>query len=196
VYRFVCVIGQVYAGKNSLATAGGATFKILAKLPSKSWTVNPKLCQGRWLSQHFTHLPKELVFVRVIGLELIAIISPPILYGLICLPLSNALLAQYPNEVNSLGGTHSTPLVVAIELIQLITLIVCGAALQGIAGHLPRFKLLLLGITVEMLVIAIWVEAQYWNAMPIWHHFVFFALVILGLAIGSALADRWRAVRT
>jgi hypothetical protein len=96
----------------------------------------------------------------------------------------------------NLRGTHSTPLVVAIELIQLITLIVCGAALQGIAGHLPRFKGLLLGITVEMLVRAIWVEAQYWNAMPIWHHFVFFALIILGLAIGSALADRWRAVRT
>jgi len=196
VYRFFCVIGQVYAGKNSLATAGGTTFKILAKLPSKSWTVNPKLCQGGWLSQHFTHLPKACVCVRAIRLELIAIISPPILSGLICLPLSNALLAQFPIEVNSLSGTHSTRLAVAIELIQLFTLIVCGAALQGIVGHLPRFKLLLLGITVEMLVIAIWVEAQYWNAMPIWHHFVFFALIILGLAIGSALADRWRAVRT
>ena len=196
MYRFFCVIGQVYAGKNSLATSGRATFKILAKLPSKSWTVNLELCQCRWLSLHFTHLPKACVCVRAIRLELIAIISPPILSGLICLPLSNALLAQFPIEVNSLSGTHSTRLVVAIELIQLITLIVCGAALQGIAGHLPRFKGLLLGITVEMLVRAIWVEAQYWNAMPIWHHFVFFALIILGLAIGSALADRWRAVRT
>ena len=134
--------------------------------------------------------------MRVIGLELVAIISSPILYGLICLPLSNALLAQYPNEVNSSGGTHSTQLVVAIELIQLITLMVCGAALQGIAGHLPRFKLILVGTTIEMLVIAIWVEAQYWDAMPIWHHFVFFTLIILGLAMGSALADRWRRARS
>ncbi len=134
--------------------------------------------------------------MRTVLRELIAIISLPLLYGVLCLPMTSLLLAQYPNEVNRFGGTQNTGLVIAIECLQLISLIICGFAARMIAGASSRLRLIQLGMTLEMLAIAVWVELQYWDAMPIWHHFVFFALIILGLAMGSALVDRWQPARS
>lgn len=130
--------------------------------------------------------------MRAIIREFIAFMSPPLTYGLLCLPLTGLLLAQYPNAVNSLGGTHNTGLVITIEFIQLATLIICGAVIYFIAGQQPRYKLLKAGVVIEMLIIAIWVELQYWGAMPVWHHFVFFTLILFGIPMGSYLANRWR----
>ena len=128
--------------------------------------------------------------------EFTAIASSPLIYGVLCLPLTSLLLAQYPEEVNRFGGTHNTGLVIATECLQLISLIICGFAARMIAGDNARIRLIQLGMTLEMLAIAVWVELLYWDAMPIWHHFVFFALIILGLATGSALANRWQPARS
>mgnify|MGYP000016416535 FL=1 len=133
--------------------------------------------------------------MRTIAREFIAIISPPLLYGLLCLPLTGMLLAQYPNAVNNLGGTHNTSLVIAIEFIQCATLMICGGVIYFIAGQQPRYKMLQTGVVIEMLAIAIWVEVQYWGAMPVWHHFVFFTLIVCGIPMGSHLANRWRSTR-
>ena len=133
--------------------------------------------------------------MRTIAREFIAIISPPLLYGLLCLPLTGMLLAQYPNAVNNLGGTHNTSLVIAIEFIQCATLMICGGVIYFIAGQQPRYKMLQEGVVIEMLAIAIWVEVQYWGARPVGHHFVFFTLIVCGIPMGSHLANRWRSTR-
>lgn len=129
-------------------------------------------------------------------IETLAILSAPLLYGLLCIPLTGLFLAQFPDSLNAQGGTHDTPLVLGVEALQFITLLICGAAVEWISSKSAVSHRALVVATVVMLAIAVSVQYQYWSALPTWHHFVFFALILIGMPMGGlALRKRRPAAR-
>lgn len=116
----------------------------------------------------------------------------PLLYGLLCMPLLSWWLGFFPIKVNELGGTFHLPLVVSIEVLQAAVLILCGMAVALIGGT-DRWQRVCLAITtVDMLVIGVMVQRQFWEALPVWHHWIFFLLILIMMPLGGALTRRLR----
>ncbi len=44
--------------------------------------------------------------------------------------------------------------------------------------------------TVLMMVIGVSVQLSFWDAVPAWHHYVFFAAIIGGIYLGGAIRER------
>lgn len=122
--------------------------------------------------------------------QVLAVLSAPLLYGALCVPLTGALLAQFPEHINALGGTHNPNLVFAVEVMQLLTLFLCGAVVQWIAGRSDATYRPLIIATLIMLGIGITVQYQYWSAMPTWHHYVFFLLIVVAMPAGALWVRR------
>jgi len=133
--------------------------------------------------------------MRSATLVVLAIFSAPLLYGVVCVPATGLLLAQFPEALNSQGGTHVTALVLGIELLQMITLISCGAAVELISGRVDQsFRSITLA-TIFMLSIAIAVQTQYWTALPVWHHGIFFLLILTGMPAGRFLIRQQKMLK-
>jgi len=122
--------------------------------------------------------------VRSATLLILAIFSAPVLYGVVCVPATGFLMAQFPEAINPQGGTHVTALVLGIELLQLATLVTCGAVVELISGRVDPSSRSITVATLLMLSIAIAVQAQYWTALPVWHHGIFFLLILTGMPAG------------
>ena len=130
-----------------------------------------------------------------IVIQALAVLSAPLLYGILCLPLAGIFLAQFPERLNALGGTHDPKLVVGIEALQLLTLLLCGAAVELIAGRSDSSYRTLLTATATMLAIGIAVQYRYWSTMPTWNHIVFFMLILVGMPAGAVWLRRRRRRR-
>ena len=123
-------------------------------------------------------------------MQALAVLSAPLLYGILCLPLMGAFLALFPEHINALGGTHHLKLVLCVEVMQLLTLFLCGAAVQWIAGRSDTTHGPLVLATLTMLGIGITVQYQYWSAMPTWHHYIFFMLIVVAMPAGALWVRR------
>ena len=123
-------------------------------------------------------------------LTVVAVLSAPLLYGLICVPLVALLAGAFPELVNEAGGTHDVMLTLQIESVQLIALVLIGAVVAAIA---PSHRMRHVGIAVAvMMVIGVMVQLSAWDAMLVWHHFVFFACILLGLPAGAIVYGKLR----
>jgi len=122
----------------------------------------------------------------------LAILSAPMLYGVLCVPLTSAFLARFPAHLNALGGTHNPKLVLCVEVMQLLTLFLCGAAVQWIAGRSKVAHRILVTATLTMLSIGVAAQYQYWSAMPAWHHYIFFLLIVAAMPTGALWVRRAR----
>ena len=45
--------------------------------------------------------------------------------------------------------------------------------------------------TLGMLAIGVMVQRQFWHALPVWHHWVFFLLILTAIPLGGGGLDRW-----
>ena len=117
-----------------------------------------------------------------------SVLSAPILYGALCVPLLGVLYAQFPSLVNEQGGTQSVPLLLGTELFQLLILTVCGYAVATIAPRHPRHHVVI--ATVVMLAIGVAVQLSFWEAAPAWHHYVFFTCILAGMYLGGLMRVR------
>ena len=117
-----------------------------------------------------------------------AILSAPVIYGVICVPSVGFLMSSSPELLNEQGGTFDVTLTLTAELIQFVVLVACGYFSALIAGR-EELKHGL-AVTVVMLAIAIGVQTSFWNSMLVWHHFVFFACVLVGTQLGTRLRLR------
>ncbi len=117
-----------------------------------------------------------------------AVLLAPVIYGVICVPSVGALMSAYPELLNETGGTYDVTLTLMAELIQLLVLITCGyfSALAAGREELKHG----LAVTVVMLAIAISVQLSFWSSMLVWHHFVFFVCVVVGIQLGTRLRLR------
>ena len=109
----------------------------------------------------------------------------PLLYGLLCLPLLGWWLSLFPNKVNDLGGTFHLPLVVSVEALQAVVLLLCGMAVAMVGGIGPWQRVCMVAATLDMLVIGVMVQRQFWEALPLWHHWIFFLLILVMMPLGG-----------
>ena len=116
----------------------------------------------------------------------------PMLYGLLCLPLLGWWMSLFPRKINELGGTHYLPLVISIEVLQAIVLLVCGMAVAIIGGNGQWQRVCLMAATLDMLVIGVMVQRQFWEALPWWHHWIFFLLILVMMPLGGAATQHLR----
>lgn len=119
----------------------------------------------------------------------------PLLYGLVCLPILGWWMSLFPNKINDLGGTFHPPLVVSIEVLQAGVLLLCGMAVALTAGTGAWQRLCLALATMDMLVIGVMVQRQFWDALPVWHHWVFFLLILAMMPLGGAITHRLQGKR-
>jgi len=117
----------------------------------------------------------------------------PLLYGLLCLPLLGWWLSLFPNKVNELGGTFYLPLVVSVEALQAVVLLLCGMAVAMVGGIGPWQRVCMVAATLDMLVIGVMVQRQFWEALPPWHHWIFFSLILVMMPLGGVATRHVRA---
>ena len=120
--------------------------------------------------------------------SVLAVLAAPVLYGFLCVPTINMLMSSNAGLLNDMGGTYDVALTLQTEAVQLVVLLVIGFAVAAIA----RFKPMLhVGIgVVVMLAIGVSVQLSFWDAMLVWHHFVFFALIAVCMPLGGLIAGR------
>jgi hypothetical protein len=121
---------------------------------------------------------------------LVSLIAAPLIYGVLCIPLLAWWIGLFPHHINSLGGTSHVPLVLSIELMQAIILVLCGIAVGFVSGEGRWGTVCLMGATADMLLIGVSVQTQFWESMPIWHHWIFFALIAICLPLGGWISHR------
>lgn len=120
--------------------------------------------------------------------SIVSVLSAPVLYGVLCVPALGMLYAQFPQIVNPQGGTHSVPLLLGTEIFQLLIITVCGYVVARIAPWHLRHHVVI--ATVVMLIIGVSVQLSFWEAVPTWHHYVFFACIVAGMHLGGYLRTR------
>jgi len=122
------------------------------------------------------------------AVSVLAVLAAPVLYGFLCVPTINLLMSSNADLLNDMGGTYDVGLTLQAEAVQLIVLLIIGFAVAAIA----RFKPMLhVGIAVAvMLAIGVSVQLSFWDAMLIWHHFVFFGLIAVCLPLGGMIAGK------
>ena len=113
----------------------------------------------------------------------VAVVSAPFIYGLFCVPLVGVLMSLQPELLNDMGGTHDVTLILKIEALQLLILLAIGFVVAFTAPVRPMLHIAI--SVVLMLAIGISVQVSYWDSMPAWHHFVFFASIIAALTAGG-----------
>lgn len=121
---------------------------------------------------------------------LASLIVAPLVYGLVCVPLLAWWVSLYPNYINGLGGTFHVPLVLSIEVLQATMLLLCGIAVGWVSGTGRWRTMCVMGATADMLVIGVSVQRQFWDSMPVWHHWIFFGLIVVCLPLGGRLSNR------
>jgi FtsH-binding integral membrane protein len=97
-------------------------------------------------------------------------------------------MSAYPELLNEDGGTYHVGLTLAAEALQFIVLLVCGYVAALVAGRKEMKHCI--AVTVVLLVIGVTVQMSCWNSMLIWHHFVFFTLIVVGVFLGTRLRLR------
>ena len=123
---------------------------------------------------------------------LASLLAAPLLYGLLCLPLLSWWMSLFPRYINELSGSFYVPLVVSIEVLQAAVLLLCGMVVAFLGGAGGWQKLCLTLATLDMLIIGVMVQRQFWEALPVWHHWVFFSLIALMMPLGGAIILRLR----
>ena len=120
--------------------------------------------------------------------SILSVLSAPVIYGMLCVPAVEFLYGRFPQLVNESGGTSHVPLLLGTELLQLLFLFVCGYVTALLApGNIRTHAWV---ATVLMLGIGISVQLSFWDAAPVWHHFVFFACIVIGMIAGANLRQR------
>ena len=116
-------------------------------------------------------------------ISIAAVISAPFIYGLFCVPLAGVLMSLQPELLNDMGGTDDVTLILKVEALQLVILLAIGFIVAFIAPVRPMLHIAI--TVVVMLAIGISVQVSFWDSMPAWHHFVFFALIVFGITTGG-----------
>jgi hypothetical protein len=111
--------------------------------------------------------------------RVLAVIAAPIVWGVIMFPGNLLLLSLFPGSET----TPTTGYLLAALLGAAIYSIVAGMATAAIAGARP----MLYGTwgSVMLVVVGIVVQWQYRDALPLWYHLSFLALLIPACIAGA-----------
>lgn len=115
--------------------------------------------------------------------SIVSVLSAPVLYGVLCVPLLGLLYGQFPDLINEQGGTRHVPLLLATEFLQFAVLVTCGYVVALLAPRHAEHHVVI--ATVVMMVIGVSVQMSFWEAVPVWHHYIFFAGILAGMYLGG-----------
>ncbi len=117
-----------------------------------------------------------------------SVLSAPLLYGVLCVPLVTLFYGQFPELINEQGGTRNVPLLLGTEVLQFLVLFLCGYVVSILAPRHHHHHVVI--ATLVMLLIGVSVQLSFWDAVPTWHHFVFFGSIIVAMHLGSLVRKR------
>ena len=114
--------------------------------------------------------------------SILAVLAGPVVYGIIMLPVNKLVTMLAPGSFREDGTTDRVDL-----LILLLGLSCVYAAAGGYVGAwIARENLLAhaIAMSVLQLAIGIMVQRQFWDMLPVWYHFSFFVLLVIGTLAG------------
>ena len=117
-----------------------------------------------------------------------SVLSAPLLYGVLCVPLLGLFYSRFPELINEQGGTMNVPLLLGTEVFQFLILFLCGYVVSVLAPRHHHHHVVI--ATLVMLMIAVFVQLSFWESVPVWHHLVFFGSILVAMHLGSLVRKR------
>ena len=81
------------------------------------------------------------------------------------------------------------------KVLQAGVLLLCGMVAALIGGRGGWQRVCLATATFVMLVIGVMVQRQFWDALPAWHHWIFFLLILAMMPVGGVITHRLQGKR-
>ena len=121
-------------------------------------------------------------------ISVLAVLAAPLIYGILCVPSISVLMSSNADLLNDMGGTYDVALTLQAELLQLIVLLMIGFTVAAIARFKPMHHVA--AAVLVMMAIGVSVQMSFWDAMLVWHHFVFFTLIAVCIPVGGLVAGK------
>ena len=117
--------------------------------------------------------------------SIIAVLSGPVVYGVLCVPIDFLVVTLFPSHFNEHWVTDHTGI---LALLVSLTIIYAGAS-GFVCAMLARHHVVshVTAMAILQLAIGIAVQSQSWTVLPVWYHYTFFVLLISGILMGAAL---------
>ena len=116
--------------------------------------------------------------------SVIAVLSGPVVFGAVCVPTNYLIVKLFPSQFDKNWVTTHTGL---LALLVGLTLLYAGASgFVGASIARDHVTWHIVAMCVLQLAIGIAVQRQSWDALPLWYHYTFFALLVLGILLGAA----------
>jgi len=103
-------------------------------------------------------------------------------------------MTAMPGAVHQDGSINHVGLLCAILALSVICSILAGLLTGVIAKRSAMAHGVVLGVI--LLAVGIFVQAQYWDKMPIWYHLIFLAMLVPATLIGVKLHSARKAPGT
>lgn len=118
-------------------------------------------------------------------LSVVAVLSAPFVYGVLCVPGNWLVVTLFPQHFDERWVTRRPRLLV---LLLAMTVVYAGAsgfvgawiAPSAVMGHAAAMCVLQLAVGLA-------VQKAYWSELPLWYHLGFLALLAAGTFIGAGL---------
>lgn len=115
----------------------------------------------------------------------LAVLAGMIAWPALFLGGNQALLALFPDRYRA-DSTTDDPVILLVTLaLSVAASLLAGYVTAAAAGRRPFAHTLVLGLI--QLAIGIFVQLQYWEAIPLWYHLIFLALLVPGHIAGGKL---------
>lgn len=117
--------------------------------------------------------------------SILSVITGIVMWGVLWAGAGIGLAKAMPDRFNDQGGTMD-PIILGVLIAYSVVLsLLAGFLCATIARRVMMRHVMILAII--QLLIGIAVQAGVWDAMPIWYHLIFLALVIPGHVAGGAM---------
>jgi hypothetical protein len=115
--------------------------------------------------------------------SVIAVLSGPVVYGVICLPVNWLIVKMFPSHFDEKWITRDTGILVLLVSLTIVFAGVSGFVSAWIApGNVMVHAAAMCAL---QLAIGVAVQRHYWSVLPLSYHFSFFGLLIVGIPLGA-----------
>lgn len=117
--------------------------------------------------------------------SVLAVLSGPVVFGAICVPTNFLVVKLFPSHFDKNWVTGHTGI---LALLVSLTVLYAGAS-GFVSASIARDHLLwhITAMCALQLAIGIAVQRQSWEALPLWYHYTFFVLLVLGILLGAGM---------
>ena len=117
--------------------------------------------------------------------NVLAVLLAPIIWGLLNFAGNSVLLSWYPEVAN--GTTPLGYLLLALLFAQIYSL---ASGLASAMTAQAEFNRIGLYAGIALFIVGLSMQIAFWNALPVWYHLVFLALLIPVCMAGASFVKR------